>query len=173
MPMKSRIQGFTIIEMLIVLAILGIVTAIGVGSLNSGRDKRAVLEGQTAFAQSVERVRSLVRRYGYDYRLTIAADNKSYVFKPQSTVTAAAVSNTAPDVVGAMPATVKIKLGTGSAFIISNPIYFAPFGRLGNGGAPICFELLSTTTTLKSAIDLVGVTGKVVTRAISTATPCN
>lgn len=171
--MKSRNQGFTIIEMLVVLAILGIITAIGIGTLNSGRDKRFVQEGQTAFAQSVERVRSLVRRFGYDYKLTIAADNKSYVFKPQTTSTAAAVTNSAPDVTGTMPATVTLKLGTGSSFNLLNPIYLAPFGRLASGGAPICFEVLSTTTSLKSAIDLVGVTGKVVTRAISTATPCN
>jgi prepilin-type N-terminal cleavage/methylation domain-containing protein len=170
--MRLRQQGFTLIEALVVIAILGIITALAAGSVTAGRDQRAVKEGQTTFAQSIERVRSLVRRFGYNYKLTIAADNKSYSFTAQ-TLSGTAVTNSAPDIKGVMPSTTKLQLGTGSTFDITKPIYLAPFSRLGTGTIPICFEILSTSSSLKTAIDLVGVTGKVVTRAISNATPCN
>ncbi len=166
-------KGFTLIEALIVLAILGVITALAISSFTSGRDKQAVKEGQTSFAQSIERVRSLVRRYGYDYKLTIATDNKSYTFSSQTVGAGAAVANSAPDIKGVMPSSVKLQLGTGSTFNIAKPIYLAPFSRLGTGTVPICFEILSTVSSYKTAIDLVGVTGKVVSRAISNATPCN
>jgi prepilin-type N-terminal cleavage/methylation domain-containing protein len=167
------IQGFTLLEALVVIAALGIITALAIGSFTSGRDKQAVREGQTSFAQSIERVRTLVRRFGYNYKLTIASDKKSYTLSAQTVGTGAAVTNSAPDIKGIMPGTVKLQLGTGSTFDITKPIYLAPFSRLGTGTVPICFEILSTVSSYKTAIDLVGVTGKVVSRAISNATPCN
>jgi prepilin-type N-terminal cleavage/methylation domain-containing protein len=171
----SRNYGFTLLEILMVIAVLGIITVLGISFLGK-RDRPALQEGQTSFAQSLERVRTLVRRYAYDYVLTIATDNKSYIFKAQTTKssgTQAAVTNSAPDISGKMPDTVRLKLGTTSSFILTNPIYLAPYSRLGTGGAPICFEFSNTASTLKTATDLVGITGKVVNRAISTATPCN
>jgi prepilin-type N-terminal cleavage/methylation domain-containing protein len=170
--MKTRNQGFTILELLGVMLIVGILTALAFGSVNAGKTTRELREGQTSFAQALERTRTLVKRHNYAYLLTIASDKKSFVLSARNAA-GVAVANSAPDVKGTLPASVTLEVPVGSSFDPAKTLFRAPFARIQTGGAPICFLLKSTTSTLQTAIDLVGVTGKVVTRAISNATACN
>jgi type II secretory pathway pseudopilin PulG len=170
--MQTRIQGFTILELLGVMLIVGLLTALGFSSVNSGKSGRELREGQSSFAQALERSRTLVKRYNYNYLLTIAADKKSFVLSARNAA-GAVVTNSAPDISGTLPASVTLELPAGSVADLTKALFRAPFSGIQTGGAPICFLLKSTTSGLQTAIDLVGVTGKVVTRAISTATACN
>ena len=169
--MPTRLQGFTILELLGVILIAGILIALAFGSVNAGKASRELREGQTNFAQGLERARTLVKRYNYNYLLTIAADKKSFVLSARNAA-GTAVANSAPDISGKLPSSVTLELPAGSSADLSKPLFRAPFSRIQTGGAPICFLLQSTTSSLKTAVDLVGVTGKVVIRA-SSSIPCN
>lgn len=169
--MKPRNQGMTLLELLIVMAILGIAFALSAGAMSGGRDRREMREGQKTFEQSLERVRTLVRRYSYDYVLTIATDKKSFVFKARNAA-GAAVTNSAPDINGKLPDSVTVEKKSPSTVLLTNPLFLAPFARTSGGAAPICFELVSSISSLKTAVDLVGVTGKVVSREISNTSGC-
>ncbi len=168
--MKNRQAGFTLLELLIVMAMLGIVFALSAGALSSGRDRSEMREAQKTFEQATERVRTLVRRFGYNYLLTISTDKKSFVYSAQNAA-GVAVANSAPDVIGKFPTSVTIAVKP-TTINLSNPLFKAPFARTLGGGAPICFELVSSISSLKTAVDLVGVTGKVVSRDISNTSGC-
>jgi prepilin-type N-terminal cleavage/methylation domain-containing protein len=170
--MKTRNQGFTILELLVMIVIIGIVTALAFGAVNAGKATRELREGQTMFSQALERSRTLVKRHNYGYLLTIAADKKSFVLSARNVV-GVAVANSAPDISGTLPTSVTLEVPTGSTFDSSKALFRAPFARIQTGGAPLCFLLKHTTANLQTAVDLVGVTGKVVTRATSNATACN
>jgi prepilin-type N-terminal cleavage/methylation domain-containing protein len=163
-------QGFTLLELLIVMAMLGIVFALSAGALSGGRDRREMREAQKTFEQATERVRTLVRRYGYNYLLTIATNKKSFVYSARDAA-GLAVANSAPDVTGQLPDSVTISVRP-LGLNLANPLFKAPFARTLGGGSPICFELVSSISSLKNAVDLVGVTGKVVSRDISNTSGC-
>jgi prepilin-type N-terminal cleavage/methylation domain-containing protein len=163
-------HGFTLLELLIVMGIFGIIFALSAVAFSGGRDRREMREAQKTFEQSAERVRTLVRRYSYDYVLTIATDKKSFVFKPQNKALSA-IANSAPDVSGKLPDSVTITVKPLS-LNLANPLFTAPFARTLGGATPICFELVSSISSLKTAVDLVGVTGKVVSRDISNTSGC-
>jgi prepilin-type N-terminal cleavage/methylation domain-containing protein len=83
--MKSKTKnGFTLLEMLIVIAIIGIIAAIGFVNYNKTIKVQRLREAQGQFAQAIERARTLSRRYSQDYRLGIS--NKRYRIVPLVTV---------------------------------------------------------------------------------------
>lgn len=170
--MSRKQMGFTLIELLIVIAIAGIIFALSAVALSGGRDRREMREAQKTFEQATERVRALVRRYSYSYLLTISTNKKSFVYSARNSA-GAAVTNSAPDVGGTMPASVTLEMKSPPPADLAKPLFLAPFARIQTGGAPICFELVSSISSLKTAIDLVGVTGKVVSRDISNTSGCN
>lgn len=55
-------QGFTLIEILVVIAILGILMAIGFGNYTRWRANSAVMEGAQQFARDVDRTRTSAKR---------------------------------------------------------------------------------------------------------------
>jgi prepilin-type N-terminal cleavage/methylation domain-containing protein len=84
--MRSRVKnGFTLLEMLIVIAIIGIIAAIGFVNYNKTIKVQRLREAQGQFAQAIERARTLSRRYSQDYRLGIS--NKRYRIVPLTLVT--------------------------------------------------------------------------------------
>jgi prepilin-type N-terminal cleavage/methylation domain-containing protein len=163
--MKQR--GITLIEMLVVIAIIGIVSALGV-SLLGNNDERSTREAQTEFVNDLERVRSLVIRYNVGYELSIAPDQKSYSLTPK-------------DLAGVTPTNVPVVSGTlnratlqpKSTLTLPVILYRAPYARLGIGGAAGCFELVGGSD-YRAVVSLVGVTGKVIPRALvkSATTKC-
>jgi prepilin-type N-terminal cleavage/methylation domain-containing protein len=159
-------KGITLIELLVVMAIIGILAAL-VGNLLGDRSRFQVREAQTKFASDLERVRNYVRRfnYGYDVAITTSGGVMSYrFFSVQRDGTAVTGTNVPPEINVSMLQGIKLAQKKPSTF--NGNVYLAPYGRIGSGGAPICFEITKADSKYETAVDLVGVTGKVISREI-------
>jgi type IV pilus assembly protein PilA len=158
----NLIRGFTLIEMLIVIAVLGIILAIGIPAL---RDPNAnVREAQVAFAQATDRARGLVRRFNTDYRLEITNGGNSFRYYP---------SDQSGNVISGLTEINQtlsngVKLEVGMNIDLTKAIFLGPFARTGSGAAEQCFKISSSTAPKQAAISLVGVTGKVISRGLTT-----
>ncbi|MBX8464251.1 prepilin-type N-terminal cleavage/methylation domain-containing protein [Deinococcus sp. RIT780] len=137
-------QGFTLIEVLIVMAVLGIVLAIAGNSLLGYLQSQQMREAAQQVAGDLERVRSGAMRYNRDATFEIISST-SY----RMTVNGASETVTLPD----------------SAQITSTPAnailtYSAPYSELSSAQATIVVK--RTGSTKQTTLRTVGVTGKVV-----------
>ncbi|GHG24280.1 hypothetical protein CBQ26_11490 [Deinococcus indicus] len=137
-------QGFTLIEVLIVMAVLGIVLAIAGNSLLGYLQSQQMREAARQVAGDLERVRSGAMRYNRDATFEIISST-SY----RMTVNGASETVTLPD----------------SAQITSTPAnatltYSAPYSELSSAQATIVVK--RTGSTKQTTLRTVGVTGKVV-----------
>lgn len=137
-------QGFTLIEVLIVMAVLGIVLAIAGNSLLGYLQSQQMREAARQVAGDLERVRSGAMRYNRDATFEIISST-SY----RMTVNGVAQTITLPD----------------SAQITSTPAnatltYSAPYSELSSAQATIVVK--RTGSTKQTTLRTVGVTGKVV-----------
>ena len=62
MIIRESAQGFSLVEMLVVIAILGILMALGFGSYTRWRASSAVMEGAQQFARDIDRTRTSAKR---------------------------------------------------------------------------------------------------------------
>jgi type IV pilus assembly protein PilA len=163
--MKKASSGFSLLEMLVVIGILGIVLALGVVGFGD-RTRAAVREGQADFAQTLEKVRTLVRRYNYDYYLDLGVTGSSYKFvaKDQSGTTMTEI----PTVQGDMPSGITIKQITNNN-LLGRAMYQAPFAR--TSAPSFCFSIQSSNN-LQGEVTIVGVTGKVIVYAPQPTSTC-
>jgi prepilin-type N-terminal cleavage/methylation domain-containing protein len=67
----QRRDGFTLLQMLVVIAIIGIVAAVGFVNIQKSIRAQKLREVQLQFAQTLERARGLARRYGYTYEIRL------------------------------------------------------------------------------------------------------
>ncbi|GHF89465.1 pilus assembly FimT family protein [Deinococcus ficus] len=83
MTHPSATQGFTLIEMLVVIAILGILMAIGFGSYTRWRASSAVMEGAQQFARDMDRTRTNAKRDNSCWRIqpTAKTNTSSYTIQ--------------------------------------------------------------------------------------------
>lgn len=137
-------QGFTLIEVLIVMAVLGIVLAIAGNSLLGYLQSQQMREAARQVAGDLERVRSGAMRYNRDATFEIIS---STTYK--MTVNGASQTVTLPSstLLTSTPANAKLT-------------YSAPYSELSSAQATIVVKRVGSTkqTTLRT----VGVTGKVV-----------
>lgn len=159
-PTLAQRSGLTFVEMLVVMAILGVLLAIATVNLNGARQRALVREAAASVATALLQARSEAQRYNSNVVIALEADGTSF--------TLTQLRNGVPFV-----RTVRLPEGTiaqvpsGGATTIT---FQAPLGILEGGGAAFCFRLISqnapcstaTTSAPRSIVGVVGLIGKVV-----------
>jgi type IV pilus assembly protein PilA len=173
-------SGFTLLELLIVIAMIGILAAVGFNAMAQFRARQHLRESQLQFSQTVERARALSRRYSqfvkvtvmppssgtpdapYTYEMAAYTVTRNYTTGADDTYTK--VTTDPAPVVVALPDDLRITNITANTDLI----LMGPFGRLNS--APrhsYCFQRRGDNNLL-ARVDVLGVTGKVVARGVQT-----
>jgi type IV pilus assembly protein PilA len=165
----ARRAGFTLLEMLVIIAIIGVLAAIGTMTFGDYRTRVRVTEAQKQFTVAVERTRNLARRFGQNYRLTVqnVTGRGSYSIVPYSADWATEVTD--------IPSFKNQLLPDGFTFSNTTALNVEFIGPLARSSATsACIGIQLANSDLSAIVNLVGVTGKVVSRAISSnASPCS
>ena len=176
-------NGFTLLELLLVIAVIGVIAAVGFWALGSTRNAFRLREAQTQLTQTVDRARTLSRRFGRNYLIevrlpTTGANPKNYSYRisPRRFVRDYVNGTTSypevPDTDSNKPPVFEIELPKGIGFgALANNTSVriaGPFGRLADVSTnKFCFVLLDSSTPISAGVELLGVTGKVVSRGLS------
>jgi prepilin-type N-terminal cleavage/methylation domain-containing protein len=159
----KQIGGFSLVEMLIVLSVVGILTALGFSSLEGLRRSSELREVQFKVGGDFERARQFARRYGVRYLVEINETTGDYVIKPVDV--GGLDITTYPKIQGKITTNTEfVTAGDGSFFITG------PFGKLV--GSPMCVAINLKNTNLVAEIHLVGVTANVINRTIKAGGGC-
>ncbi|WP_424949746.1 pilus assembly FimT family protein [Deinococcus sp.] len=161
--MNSRLlRGFTLIEVLIVLVIVGIVTAVLVAFSADSYRKTQLRDGATQLVADLNRARGQAQRSSTDSVVTIdgAAGTPFATYK---TTWGGNVAGVAPTPVNRSLAD-PIRVAPYNASYLPTITYSAPYGEI-NSAIGIVWEVSSLSTSAKLYIKSVGVTGKVILSA--------
>jgi prepilin-type N-terminal cleavage/methylation domain-containing protein len=161
-------QGFSILEILISVSIIGVLAALGFSTFLGFRQTTEIQEAQTQFAQDLERVRQLARRYSVTYvmKTPSTTEYQAYALKADKTEDTT------------IPGLALKKLPNNAVFEIkpavgSEPQYVGPFGRLDSAATATCYSIKIAASGRFAEIHLLGVTGRVTPRAVrTTGSPC-
>lgn len=145
--MQRSQQGFTILELLLVCAVVGILSAVGLTTFRSAVNRSKVSEASAQIMADLQRARSAAQRYNQDGIFKVAADNAtSYTLTIGS----------------GTPSTRALPTGTQIASAVTIT-YSSPFGETSVAPSPI--RVSFPNRGVKSRIiSVIGVTGKVLQR---------
>lgn len=154
-----RAAGITLIEMLVVLAILGILLSIAVVNFSRWRASSAVRQGATEFSQAVDRTRTGAKRTNLCAELKLAATTAATSLTlntyDSTKCSGATVTSTSTYT---LPPGVTITQTSGGGNSIP---FFPPYGT--TTAAPQTYEVRwAANTTIKQAVRLTGLFGKVI-----------
>ncbi len=145
MTRLTRTAGFTLLETLIVLAILAIVFAMGSFFFFGLNRRTAVRQGESEIAATLNRARSEAQRYNTNVTFTLNASDY--------TLTRGGVTRTYT-----WPTAVSTSAVSGSPTAVT---YLAPYGEVQQTGT--AFRVRSTTnSSVSGVVGVIGLTGKVV-----------
>ncbi len=159
-PALLKKSGLTLVEILVVMAILGVLLAIASVNLNGARQRALVREAAASVATALLQARSEAQRYNSN--VVVALEGGGTAFTIRQVRNGSLVSRTVR-----LPAGTVAQVPAGGATTLT---YRAPFGVLDGGGAAFCFRLVSQdvpcdtspTAAPRSVMGVVGLVGKVV-----------
>jgi type IV pilus assembly protein PilA len=168
-----RRHGLSLLELLVVIAVIGVLSAIGFVNITKWREINQVRLALTQVTKNLEQARTYARRYSQTYRFQIAADNVSFAIEPWDSANSIVLTGTTA------PPSIKGKLPENALFdpsrTDSGMFYTAPFGQ--RVASPLCFPiaLAQSTSKPRGAFAVIGVMGKIYTRAITydVNSPCS
>lgn len=151
----TKEQGFTMIEILIVLAIIGLFLTIGLVNINRSIQASQLREATNQFAADLRRSRALAQRTSKDVTIAWTPDSSSKI-------TRYFVGDTAID----LPYGITMKCESGCGSSANTIVYSAPYGELTGASGSIGgkrFSLSSPNSSVNAlSLRIVGVTGKVI-----------
>jgi len=157
--MKGDGLGFTLLELLVVLGIVGLLAVGGLASYRKARIRSEVASAQVRVAQALQMTRSAVWRYNVDGRIAfpddrtlqavVADGSQSYFVETYTLPTALELHYSTDGVNWRAPST------------MSALVYRAPFAEIG--ASPRVFRVRrSDRPEIEACVRVIGVTGKVV-----------
>lgn len=75
---RSDIKGFSLVESLIVLAVIGTLLAVMMPNYQNWRERTRLKEATTQFASDLDKQRSETKRLNTQHQMSLASDGKSY-----------------------------------------------------------------------------------------------
>ncbi len=156
-PPVQHSTGFTLVELLAVLVVVGIVTAAIVAFSADGYRKTQLRDGATQLVADLNRARAQAQRTSASsvVTLTAAVGTPDANYKTQWAGAATATSK-------ALAAPIRVA-PYNSTYSLNTITYSAPYGEVQATG--ILWEVSSLSTATKLYIKAVGVTGKVILSA--------
>ncbi|MDP9764285.1 pilus assembly FimT family protein [Deinococcus enclensis] len=151
-------QGFTLIEVLVVIAILGILMAVGISNYARWRANSAVMEGAQQFARDVDRTRTSAKRENacWQIKLTSSSNSTSYQLLRFTNTDCSGTANRTQ--------TRSLPTGTRLSFLSGQPEYinfFPPYGTTDS--APNRYEIKwAANSLIKRAVHVSSILGKTV-----------
>ncbi|GGJ35748.1 prepilin-type N-terminal cleavage/methylation domain-containing protein [Deinococcus roseus] len=145
-------SGFTLLEMLVVLAVLGLLVALGLSPYRYFVNTAKVNQAAEQFARDVENQRFNVKKTNTARTITINTSTNSYTLGTSTTT---------------LPSGTKIALGTNATSTIT---FYPPFGTTISPVGVASPNIRSYTISLSSnssysrTVNVVGLIGKVVVK---------
>jgi type IV pilus assembly protein PilA len=167
-PHKHRRAGFTLLELLIVLGILGILLAIGFNSFLEYRQVLRLNEARAQMTQVLNRTRQYTRRYNVTYAIKLKSDG-TYDVTARKADNTVLTSLTGPPVTTLPTISGKVSDGVSLNFNTTNDevVFRAPFGRTDAAKDCVGISLQAMGRTFAAEIHILGVTGRVLPRAVN------
>lgn len=164
-----RRQAFTLIEVLMVLAILGVLAGIGLVNYGRWRASSTVMDGAQQFAQAINTVRTGVKKANACWQISLVStstSNAQYQVKRYSTPTCPATAVPVRTQVYALPAGTRLLLlgGEGAPTSTDRPIEFVPpYGT--TGAAPNTYAVRwASNSGIQRKVRVTSVLGRVIVK---------
>jgi prepilin-type N-terminal cleavage/methylation domain-containing protein len=167
-----KLNGFTLLELLIVIGIIGVISALGFNTLATYRQTQRLNQSRSEVVVALERARQYTRRYNVTYTVKFNTDG-TYVSSASDAAGAALTQLAGPPITVLPQVSGKISsdmtFTTNADGTAKNLVVFqAPFGRL-NATSKGCVGLTLTIGSKKLGTEthVLSATGKVMPRVIN------
>ena len=148
---STKRQGFTLLELLLVVTIIGVMSAVSISGFRAASDRARVNQAAAQLSADLQRARSASQRYNREARfITDTATANSY----ELVINGDTLERTLP--AGA-------QLSADNALNIR---YSAPFGEIGDAVPSRIKVDLANRSAKPLYVKVLGVTGKVVLSAV-------